>query len=232
MPPSRPKISVITPSLNQGRFLEHAIVSVLDQNYPNLEYMIIDGGSQDGSLPIIKKYADRLAYWCSEPDGGQSHAINKGLARASGDIVAYLCSDDQYLPGALAAIADAFARKPNSSWIAGACRFARPDGSEYTWYPQKAPEDRVRLITAPWGVPQTANFWRRELFVRFGAFREDLHFTMDTEFQIRVALGGELPVIYPQEIAHSVLHADCKSVKSRRLQLLEQSRFLDFFTIL
>ena len=82
-----PKISIITPSFNQARFLERTLRSVLDQNYPNLEYIVIDGGSMDGSVEIIQKYADRLSYWVSEPDGGQSHALNKGFAQATGNVV-------------------------------------------------------------------------------------------------------------------------------------------------
>ena len=101
-----PKISTVTPSFNQGKFLEKTILSVLEQGYPNLEYIIIDGGSSDESVDIIKKYADRLNYWVSEADRGQSHAINKGFERATGEIFGWLNSDDWYHPGALQAVDD------------------------------------------------------------------------------------------------------------------------------
>src|SRR3954469_25975702 len=103
-----PKISIVTPSFNQEQFLEETILSVLNQHYPNLEYIIIDGGSKDNSVDIIKKYADRLTFWISEPDKGQSDGINKGLCRCTGEIVTWLNSDDCYLEGTLHKVANYF----------------------------------------------------------------------------------------------------------------------------
>ena len=103
-----PKISIVTPSFNQGQFIEETIRSVLDQDYPNLEYLVIDGGSTDQTIDIIRKYETQLSYWESEKDRGQVHAINKGLARATGDIFAYINSDDIYLPGTFATVAKYF----------------------------------------------------------------------------------------------------------------------------
>src|ERR1043165_3339789 len=113
------KISIVTPSFNQGRFLEETILSVLDQNYPNLEYIVIDGGSTDETLDVIRKYEDRITYWVSEKDRGQVHAINKGIEKTTGDIFGFLNSDDVYLPGTFKTVAEYFEGHPNSEWICG-----------------------------------------------------------------------------------------------------------------
>jgi len=112
-----PRVSIITPSYNQAQFLEQTICSVLGQNYPNLEYWVIDGGSTDGSAEIIQKYAGQLAGWVSEPDRGQAEGINKGLARATGEVVAWLNSDDLYYPDAIEAAVEALAANPQASFV-------------------------------------------------------------------------------------------------------------------
>src|SRR3954449_7004186 len=116
------KLTIITPSYNQAAFIERTLQSVLDQGYPDLEYLVVDGGSTDGSVDVIRRYEDRLAWWVSEPDAGQTDALNKALRRASGDVVAYINSDDYYLPGAFDAALGALERS-QARWLVGACRF-------------------------------------------------------------------------------------------------------------
>ena len=162
----KPKLTIVTPSFNQATFIERTLQSVLDQGYENLEYIVVDGGSDDGSLEIIKRYADRLAWWVSEPDEGQTHALDKGLGRATGAIVAYINSDDYYLPGAFDMAVTALSQSP-ALWAVGAARFVDADGRvTEVWRPQLPPDARHWWILYPWGVPQAATFWRREAFAR------------------------------------------------------------------
>ena len=114
-----PKISIVTPSFNQAQFLEETILSVINQNYPNLEYIIIDGGSTDGSVDIIKKYEKHLTYWVSEPDNGHGHALNKGFSTTTGEIMAWINSDDKYYPSTFATVAEIFNKFSDINWIHG-----------------------------------------------------------------------------------------------------------------
>jgi glycosyltransferase involved in cell wall biosynthesis len=224
----RPRLTIITPSLNQAQFLERTIRSVLDQGYENLEYMIVDGGSTDGSVAIIDRYRDRLSWWVSEPDRGQTHALNKGLRRATGEYVAYINSDDYYLPGAFDAAVSTFESK-KASWVAGTCRYVDVEGRlTKQWIPEPPQGRRDRWILGHWGVPQAATFWRREVLERFGPFREDMHYMFDIEYCLRLAFGGVFPEIVDAELATRVLHPDAKSWDVRPFAR-ERRRFVELY---
>jgi glycosyltransferase involved in cell wall biosynthesis len=224
----RPKLTIITPSFNQAGFIEKTLRSVLDQGYENLEYIVVDGGSSDGSVDIIRLYEDRLAWWVSEPDGGQTDALNKGLRRATGDIVAYINSDDYYLPDAFDA-AVAGLERSGARWVAGKCQFVNVhEDDDHTWVPSLPVKGRHRWVLDPWAVPQAATFWRRELFERHGLFREDMHYVFDTEFGVRLALAGELPALVEEPLAVRVVHDEAKSWDLEPFRR-EQQRFVDLF---
>lgn len=225
----RPKLSIITPSFNQGRFIERTIRSVLDQGYENLEYLIADGGSTDESVDVIRRYEDRIAWWVSEPDAGQTDAINKALARATGDVVAYINSDDYYLPGAFDAALGAFDEQRSTRWVVGACRFVNADGSvRNVWTPELPKQRRHWWMLNPWGVPQPSTFWRRELFEELGPFREDMHYVFDTEHGLRLVYAGIMPGLIDAELAVRVIHDEAKSW-DRRPFVEEQKRFVTLF---
>jgi glycosyltransferase involved in cell wall biosynthesis len=220
-----PKLTVVTPSFNQGRFIERTIRSVLDQGYPELEYVIVDGNSTDETVEIIRRYEDRLAWWVSEPDRGQTEAINKGIERTSGEIVAYLNSDDYYLPGAFETVVEAFART-DRSWVAGAVvdiAEGDPPLELGVWQPDppSASEGVLRgrhwWLLAPWHVPQPSTFWRRELFEEYGLFRRDMHFAFDAEFMLRLAMAREMPELLRDDVlAARSEHPEQKSRDLRR----------------
>lgn len=190
-----PRISIVTPSYQQAPYLQQTIDSVLSQGYPNLEYIIIDGGSSDGSVDIIKRYESRLAYWVSEKDRGQTHAINKGFARATGDIFAYLNSDDYYLPGTLERVASAFCSDDTLDLVHGRCRYVDASGSPTG--EQFGSITRFDEIVDLWSVwwqrrqfVQPEVFWTRRIAEKVGPFREELHFVMDYDYWLRVLLAG------------------------------------------
>lgn len=223
------KLSIITPSLNQGSFIERTIRSVLDQGHDNLEYLIVDGGSRDDTLDVIRRYEERIAWWISEPDRGQTDAINKGLRRATGDIVAYINSDDYYLPGAFDEVTRAFERGPDRRWVVGACRFEYDDDRPpVVWRPEPPPRKRHWWLFNPWGVPQPSSFWRRDVFDELGPFREDMHYVFDTEHGLRLAYAGILPTIVEPELAVRYVHGEAKSA-DRTPFVREQQRFQALF---
>ena len=190
-----PRISIITPSYNQGHFIEETIQSVLSQNYPNLEYIIIDGGSTDNTVEIIKKYESQISYWLSERDRGQTHAINKGLARATGDIIAYLNSDDYYLPDTLFKVANYFRQHPETDLLHGRCRYVNEQNEKIG--EQFGSITQFEEIVDLWGVwwrkqqfVQPEVFWSRRISDQIGAFNESLCYVMDYEYWGRIIKAG------------------------------------------
>jgi glycosyltransferase involved in cell wall biosynthesis len=184
-----PHIGVITPSYNQAPFLEETIRSVLLQGYPSLEYIVIDGGSTDGSLEIIRKYERWLAYWVSEPDRGQTHAINKGLAKATGQVVAWLNSDDTYLPGTLDRVAAAFQGDPPARLVYASAQFVDDDGQvlkPYPAFPLALGLLRLRYWLG-WPIPQPTVFADRRLVDQYGLLDESYHYALDYEWLIRLS---------------------------------------------
>ena len=204
-----PLISIITPSFNQARYLEETIISVLSQNYPNLEYIIIDGGSTDGSVEIIKKYESHLKYWVSEKDKGQSHAINKGFNKANGDILAWINSDDYYLPDAFNTIATASIKFPNSLWFYAGTYWLSNNNQSYvggiedpeiaSWY--------LKCLVSQPGV-----FWRRKIWDQVGSLvDENMHFSFDYDLWLKFAAFQPIPQLITEPIAVFRLHEESKT---------------------
>jgi glycosyltransferase involved in cell wall biosynthesis len=204
------RISVVTPSLDQGAFLDQTIASVLKQGYDNLEYIVIDGGSKDNSVEIIRKYADRLAYWASEPDEGQTQAINKGLRRITGDVWAFLASDDTYEPGALQTVANAFT-DPDVDVVYGNCHYINTHGI-VTRTKRAGPFDRKHLLrnNCIW---QPSVFLRRNVLERYGYLDETLRYSMDYEYWIRIS-GGIRARYVDAVLSNYRLHFESKSMRS------------------
>ena len=183
-----PRVTVVTPSYNQGRFIEETIRSVLLQGYPDLEYIIMDGGSTDDTLDIIRRYEPWLTYWVSEPDRGQSHAVNKGWARATGEILAYLNTDDCYLPGATAAAASEFCRRPDVAMVYGTASIVDESGTELSRWVAR-PFDLKTMLVSGSIVPQPATFFARVVVASLGYLNEQRHMIMDYELCTRIGMG-------------------------------------------
>lgn len=210
-----PKISIVTPSFNQGQFIEETIRSVLLQGYPNLEYIIIDGGSDDGSAEIIEKYSPWLKYWVSEPDHGQVHAINKGFTKSSGNIYAYINSDDLYESGAFHVMAPLFAEPLRQNLVAGECTIFEENKSTRIFKPSWSPE--LSNLLMPFSSPfaQPASFWSKDIFETIGGIDESLHFSFDRDFFLRIALKNITPKLIENKIARFREHAHSKSVTQK-----------------
>jgi len=206
-----PLVTVVTPSFNQGRFIRDTIESVLSQDYPNLEYMVIDGGSTDDTLSVLKSYEDRFA-WVSEPDRGQAHAINKGWRGAKGEILAWLNSDDIYQPGAVRIAVDHLMRNPHVGMVYGEGYLVDESGQPIDRYPTD-PFDPDRFFERC-GICQPTVFVRRAVIEDVGYVDETLDFCIDYDLWTRISKKHTVAYL-PQYLAKSRLHEECKTIKYR-----------------
>lgn len=208
-----PKFSVVTPTYNHGQFIERTIDSVLSQGYPNLEFIVIDGGSKDETVSILKKYEKHLAYWVSEPDRGQSHAINKGFDRATGELFTWLNSDDWYLPGALSEIYKTFKDYPEASIVVGVGESVDLDGRVTHVFSPNTVIDRSTLLnwfSGTWFL-QPASVFRRTVWEKCGPLNEEEHLVFDLELWLRAADAGFSFQTVEKTLAQALVHPDAKT---------------------
>jgi len=223
------RLSIVTPSLNPGAFFPQTLQNVVSQQGDfDLQWIVIDGGSRDGTIELLQSTRDSRLAWISGPDSGQSAAINKGLAMANGDVVAWLNCDDLYQPGALAAVADEFSRNPDAQWLVGGCdlidKVSRPVRGGVTRYKQRRLRSfsfkallRMNMISQP------AVFWRREFGTGVGTLDESLHWTMDYDLWLRMAQRCQ-PLILDRLLASFRVHGASKSRGGGRPQFQEGYR--------
>jgi hypothetical protein len=204
-----PLVSIVTPSFNQAKYLEETIISVLNQDYPNTEYLIMDGGSSDGSIDVIRKYEHRLAFWISEKDDGQAHAINKGWRRSRGEIVAYLNSDDIYMQGAISKAVRAFAEHPEWAMLYGDCGLINESGAFIGSLMARPFDLKSLLLRCTIGQP--AVFIRRSALETVGMLDESFHMAMDYDLWMRLGLSFPIGHLSGEHLADFRVHASAKS---------------------
>ena len=208
----KPLVSIITPSYNQADFLEETVLSVLDQDYQNLEYIIVDGGSADGSLEIIQKYSDQLAWWVSEPDQGQTDAINKGFAKANGEILAWLNSDDTYVRGAVSEAVAYLQDHPEVGMVYGDANLIDEESHVIGKFPARQ-TDYQRLMRGYVHIPQQSTFFRSGLWKAVGPLDSTFFFAMDYDLWVRLSQQAPLKY-YPRVWANFRLHGGAKSIEA------------------
>lgn len=195
-----PLVSIVTPSYNQGRFLERTIRSVLEQDYPHIEYLIMDGGSTDGSVEIIRTFSGQIDFWESKPDEGQADAINRGWQRSNGEIIAWLNSDDTYKPGAIEYVADIFFRNPGMDVITADCTIIDADDQFVRMLPSY--DFRIELLLAGNSLPQPGVFCRRERVEEAGWLDSNLHYVFDWKLWLTMSLKSACFYYLPKVLAH------------------------------
>lgn len=221
-----PKVSIVTPSYNQARFTEETIRSILLQGYPDLEYIIIDGGSTDGTVDIIRKYEKWLAYWVSEPDRGQSDAINKGWRLAKGDILAYLNSDDTYMPGAVRTAAAFLSQNPDIGMVYGECNIIDEHGRLKRRFKTADFTIEKVLCGKPSVIPQPSAFIRRTTIDKVGLLDINMDMAMDLDLWVRIGLKHR--IVYIRDVLASYrLHPETKTLSSTSPFLQNRLAILD-----
>lgn len=220
-----PRLSIIMPSYNQGKFIERSILSVLNQNYPNLEFIVIDGGSKDGTVEIIRKFERYLSYWVSEPDSGQSDALNHGFSKATGDIVGWMNSDDLYLPQAFTRTVEAFREHPAAGIVFGDW-WEIDNVDKVTSVHYSFDFNLMHFIYEGFHLNSQAMFWRREVHGRFGRLDVKLHRTMDYDLILRFGLveGQRAFFRIPYPLACFRRHARQKTTGGNRVVHEEHRR--------
>ncbi|MBW6473433.1 MAG: glycosyltransferase [Anaerolineaceae bacterium] len=206
----QPLVSIVTPSFNQGKYLERTILSVLNQDYPNIEYIVMDGNSSDNSLDILHKYSHRIAYWQSEKDNGQTDAINQGFQNAHGHIYAWLNSDDTYEPHAISQVVDFFSKHPEVGMIYGDCHFIDAEDRVVGKFNAQQ-TDYQKLRTGFVHIPQQATFWRADLWKQVAPLDSSIYFAMDYDLWLRLAKISKI-VYVPKLWANFRLHGDTKTI--------------------
>ena len=219
---NEPLVTIVTPTYNMGHFLRETIESVLSQDYPQVQYIVMDAGSQDDTVEILKSYGSRLE-WVSEPDEGQSDAVNKGFLRARGEIFTFLNADDIYYQGAVRAGVEAFARRPDAGVVYGNAWYTREDGSAFKRCPV-LPYD-YDLLGHLCYICQPASFLRSKVWAEMGGLDKSLHLTLDYDLWLRIA--DRYPMAYvAQDLATSRMYKENKSLGRRRESFREIVRIM------
>lgn len=217
------RVSIITPSYNQGNYIERTILSVLSQDYQNIEYIIIDGGSNDGTIEIIQKYDNKITYWVSEKDNGQADAINKGLLKATGEFICWVNSDDLIYPDFISSRLKQFQRHPDIDMIYGDVdQGPDPDNSWLRKGKQTSFLSMLKTLNVP--IPQQSAIWRRKVLDKTGFLDPQWHVLLDRDYFIRITRNHKVKYI-PGSLAFFRVHQDSKSINEAIKWALELPAF-------
>ena len=221
-----PLVSVVTPVMNQVEYIEEAICSVLEQEYPHIEYIVVDGGSTDGTLEILQNYGDKIR-WLSEPDNGQSEAINKGLRMAKGQILAWLCgADDLYMPYTVRRVVEYMQEHPDVAMVHGPGQYVDPEGNVIMT--RRGGDFGLDKLISVNTIMDPSVFFRREVLDQVGFFDESLHYVMGWEYWVRVAMAGlKIDYIPDRVLAQAREHSDSKTIKYKERFWQERFRVFD-----